>query len=75
VTHPYREPPELPADEPAPNDEVVLYGALVAIGSIPVVVAGLGATSFGFDATLGALMTLAGALGLLRRRRYVRRRS
>ena len=75
MTHPYRTPPELPAEEKPPAEELVLYGALVVIGSIPVVVAGLGGTSFGFDATLGSLMTAAGALGLLRRRRYVRRRS
>lgn len=73
--HPYREPPPPPAEEPPPNEEAVLYGALLAIGSIPVVVAGLGATTFGFDATLGSLMAVAGAVGLLRRRRYVQRRS
>jgi hypothetical protein len=73
--HPYRDPPPPPVEERAPDEEVVLYGTLVAIGSIPVVAAGLGATAFGFDATLGSLMTAAGALGLLRRRRYVHRRS
>jgi len=73
--HPYREPPPPSAEEPPPNEEVVLYGALLGIGGIPVVAAGLGATAFGFDATLGSLMAVAGAVGLLRRRRYVRSRT
>jgi hypothetical protein len=66
--HPYREPPPPAPVEREPSEEVVLYGALIAIGGIPVVVALLGATAFGFDATLGALMTGGGALGLWRYR-------
>lgn len=73
--HPYRDPPTPSLEEPQPNEEVVLYGALVAIGGIPVVVAGLGGTAFGFDATLGSLMAIAGAVGLVRWRRYGRSRS
>jgi hypothetical protein len=73
--HPYREPPPPAVEERGPDEEAVLYATLLAIGSIPVIVAGVGATAFGFDATLGSLMTAAGALGLLRRRRYVHRRS
>ena len=67
--HPYRDAPEPAAEPSAPSEELVLYGALVGIGGIPVVVALLGATQFGFDATLGTLMTAAGLLGLWRRRR------
>ncbi len=73
--HPYREPPPPAVEESPPSEELVLYGALVAIGGIPVVAASLGATSFGFDATLGTLMTVAGAVGLLRRRRCAHSRN
>jgi hypothetical protein len=73
--HPYREPPPPAVEERGPDEEAVLYATLLAIGSIPVIAAGLGATPFGFDATLGSLMTAAGALGLVRRCRYVHRRS
>lgn len=66
--HPYREPPPVAAEPPPPLEELVLYAALLAIGGIPVIVAVLGATPFGFDATLGALMCVAGAFGLARRR-------
>jgi hypothetical protein len=66
--HPYREPPPATPEEAPPIEEVVLYGALLAIGGIPVIVALLGATAFGFDATLGALMCVAGLFGLLARR-------
>jgi hypothetical protein len=44
---------------------LILYGLLVAIGAIPVALALLQGDSFGFDATLGALMVCAGALGAI----------
>jgi hypothetical protein len=67
--HPYREKPAAAKEPRSPSEELVLYAALVAIGSIPVIVALLGAVPWGFDATLGVLMTAAGLIGLWRLRR------
>jgi len=64
--HPYRERPAAANEPRSPSEELVLYAALVAIGAIPVIVALVGAITWGFDATLGTLMTAAGLLGLWR---------
>lgn len=67
--HPYRQRPAAAKEPRSPNEELVLYAALVAIGAIPVIVALAGAIPWGFDATLGVLMTAAGVIGLWRLRR------
>lgn len=67
--HPYRQRPTAAKEPRSPSEELVLYAALVAIGSIPVIVALVGAIAWGFDATLGVLMTAAGVIGLVRLRR------
>lgn len=72
--HPYRT--SAPNVEPEPandHDEVVIYALLVAIGTIPVILAcALGAT-FGTQATTGAAMIGLGAAGLARTMRRRRR--
>lgn len=64
--HPYRDPPTL--DDPPPRaypEELIIYGLLVVIGAIPLVLALLAQTGFGAEATLGALMACAGAIGAI----------
>ena len=65
--HPYRELPERPPERERPFEEVVLYGALVAIGGLRVLLA-IVLRSFGAEATLATLMLLAGVAGLRRSR-------
>jgi hypothetical protein len=75
--HPYRDPPIV--DEPPAHgypEEMIIYGLLVVIGAIPLVLALIAQTGFGAEATLGALMACAGAIGAVvsssrRRRRRV----
>ncbi|HSN29934.1 MAG TPA: hypothetical protein VLT45_26785 [Kofleriaceae bacterium] len=65
--HPYRElPPPAPEPEP-PHEELVLYGALVAIGGLRVIVAALAEHALGTEATVAALMVIAGVVGLMHR--------
>lgn len=62
--HPYR---KLPADHAstAPSEELVLYLALCVVGAIPVATVLVRGGTFGVEATLGLMMTLAGLAGLL----------
>jgi hypothetical protein len=65
--HPYRELPP-PAIEPErPHEELVLYGALVAIGGLRVIVALFTDQTVGTEATVAALMVLAGVAGFMSR--------
>ena len=61
--HPYREAPAPPPERERPFEEPVLYGALVVIGGIRVLLA-LALRSFGGEATVAAVMLLAGLAGL-----------
>jgi hypothetical protein len=64
--HPYR---DAPGPEQPPSDsrreERILYGALVGIGAIPVAITALAGGTFGTQPTLGFLMALGGAIGLV----------
>jgi hypothetical protein len=65
--HPYRELPP-PAMEPErPHEELVLYGALVAIGGLRVLVALLAEQVIGTESTVAALMVIAGIAGFMSR--------
>ena len=46
-------------------EDLVLYALMIGIGIIPVSIAILTRVPFGFDATLGLMMVVVGALGLL----------
>jgi hypothetical protein len=51
---------------PRPDrEELVLYGLVAAIGTIPVVIALVAHEGFGLDATLGLLMMLIGLAGIV----------
>ncbi|MBV8759896.1 MAG: hypothetical protein JO257_21580 [Deltaproteobacteria bacterium] len=61
--HPYRDMPP-PAIEPErPHEELVLYGALVAIGGLRVLVALFVDATIGAEVTVAALMVIAGIVG------------
>ena len=65
--HPYRDLPP-PALEPErPHEELVLYGALVAIGGLRVIVALFAEQTIGTETTVAALMMLAGLAGFMSR--------
>jgi len=63
--HPYRDPPAAEREPERPFEESVLYGALVVIGGLRVVLAVV-LGSFGAEATIAAVMLLAGVVGLTR---------
>jgi len=64
--HPYRDIPTRPARRhPVDPEDLVLYGMLMGIGAIPVIIALIERIAFGFDATLGLMMLVVGAVGLL----------
>ena len=64
VAHPYRDPPATRAQPASPADEErIIYAFLAVIGVIPVAIALVGGGSFGVEATIGALMVLAGLVG------------
>ena len=54
-----------PAAAPAAAEEPIVYLALCVIGAIPVGIALIRGGVFGVEATLGLIMALAGAVGLL----------
>lgn len=62
--HPYRDMPRVANQSRKPSEELVLHGALVAIGLIPVVDALARAIPWGVTATLGSLMAAVGLAGL-----------
>lgn len=66
--HPYRDVPPPAFERPErPHEETVLYGALVAIGGLRVIVALLVEHALGTEATVAALMVIAGVVGLMKR--------
>lgn len=63
--HPYRDVPPQRTRQPTVDPEgIVLYGMLAAIGAIPVIIALVEEVPFGFDATLGLIMLVAGLIGM-----------
>jgi hypothetical protein len=64
--HPYREAPVTTTRRPRIDPEdLVLYGLLMVIGVIPVLITVIDGGVFGFDATLGLMMLVVGAVGVL----------
>jgi hypothetical protein len=62
--HPYRSNQTLDRVARAPSEEVILYGTLCAIGAIPIALDIANGGAFGVQATIGLVMTIAGAIGL-----------
>ena len=61
MSHPYRTPPPAPQPVPASRrDDAVLRWLLVCIGSIRVALALVQHEAFGGEATLAAMMVVAG---------------
>ncbi len=74
--HPYRSAPMRTAEQRRIDPEdAVLYGLMIFIGIIPVTIAAITREAFGFDATLGLMMVVAGLVGLVYHRVHARRRS
>ena len=64
--HPYRDlPTTSPEGLESSNEELIVYGLLVAIGVIPVVIALVQHARFGFWETIGLIMACAGTVGFL----------
>jgi hypothetical protein len=72
--HPYRKDRECRAEVPAASEEVIVYAALCVVGAIPIAVALGRGGALGVEPTLGMLMVLAGAAGLITTLIHVRRR-
>jgi hypothetical protein len=63
--HPYRKRLPVSAESPAISEERIVYAALCLVGAIPVAVALAHGGAFGVEPTLGLIMALAGAVGLI----------
>lgn len=67
--HPYRNPPRADEDTDLgpPAEEIVLAGALVAIGGLRVGLALVAGGSFGVEPTIAAILFVAGIAIFVRR--------
>jgi hypothetical protein len=64
--HPYRDAPMPPTRRRHVDPEdLVLYGLLMFVGIIPVIIAVVDRSAFGFDATLGLMMLVVGIVGMV----------